>query len=325
LRALANALLSAGNTTDATALRQYVVTLSPSQAGAPVFPNILPAAIPLVTLPNLTTMDVALQNAYSLQVSTEIEQQLGDYATISAGYQYLNGSQLLMSVNQNVPTCVASGNNNGCRPISTYANNSQYSSVGDSTYHGLHVSLVQRTRGWGQYRVSYALSKSMNNVGEFFFSSPIDPTDISKDWGRADNDQRHKLVFNASAQKGGLQVGGMLQAYSAPPFNITSGVTTVQGTTGRPTVDGEFIPRNSGEGSAFFSLNARVSYTFHFANRWQFEVLGEGFNLTDHVNVVTRNTNFGAGAYPTNPSPTFNQITAVGDPRSFQLGLRLRF
>jgi len=325
LRALANSLLSAGNTTDASALRQYVVTLSPAQAGAPVFPNILPSAIPLVTLPNLTTMDRNLQNAYSTQISGEIERQLGGYTTISAGYQYVNGSRLLMSVNQNVPTCVASGNNNGCRPIPTYANNSQYSSVGDSTYHGAHVSLSQRARGWGQYRVSYTLSKAMNNVGEFFFSSPIDPTDLTKDWGRADNDQRHKLVFNASAQKGGWQVGGMMQAYSAPPFNITSGVTTVQGTTGRPIVDGEFIERNSGEGSTFFSLNARVSYTFHFADRWQFEVLGEGFNLSDHVNVVTRNTNFGAGAYPANPSPTFGQITAVGEPRSFQFGARVRF
>src|SRR6185369_1454132 len=91
-----------------------------------------------------------------------------------------DGSRLLMSINQNVPTCVASGNNNSCRPISAYANNSQYSSAGDSTYHGLHVSLAQRTTGWGQYRVSYTLSKAMNNVGEFFFSSPIDPTDLSK-------------------------------------------------------------------------------------------------------------------------------------------------
>ena len=112
----------------------------------------------------------------------------------AAGYQYLKGSQLLMSVNQNVPTCVAAGTNNGCRPNSTYANNSQYSSVGDSNYHGLHVSLAQRTQAWGHYRVSYTLSKSMNNVGEFFFSSPIDPTDLSKDWGRSDNDQRHRLV-----------------------------------------------------------------------------------------------------------------------------------
>ena len=46
LRALANALLSAGNTTDLSQLRQIAVSLSPAQAGAPVFPNILAAAVP---------------------------------------------------------------------------------------------------------------------------------------------------------------------------------------------------------------------------------------------------------------------------------------
>jgi hypothetical protein len=86
-----------------------------------------------------------------------------------------------MSVNQNVPTCVAAGTNNGCRPNPTYANNSQYSSVADSNYHGVHLSFVQRPARWGTYRVTYTLSKSTDNVGENFFSSPIDPTDLSKD------------------------------------------------------------------------------------------------------------------------------------------------
>ena len=49
-----------------------------------------------------------------------------------------------MSVNQNVPSCVAAGTNNGCRPNPTYANNSQYSAAGDSSYHALLVSLTQR-------------------------------------------------------------------------------------------------------------------------------------------------------------------------------------
>ena len=243
-----------------------------------------------------------------------------------------------MSVNQNVPTCVASGTNNGCRPNPDYANNSQYSSVGDSNYHGLHVSFMQRPTRWGHYRVSYTLSKSMNNLGEFFFSSPIDPFDLSKDWGRSDDDQRHRLVINGAVQTSmapaataweylthGFQVSGMLQAYSALPFNITSGVTTIQGTAGRPIVNGEFIERNAGDGSDFFSLNLRVSRAFRVTGRVQLEALAEGFNLTNHRNVLTRNTNFGAGAYPTNPSPTFNQITAVGEPRSLQFGMRLRF
>ena len=65
LRAVANALLSAGNTTDVANLRQIGVSLSPTQAGAPVFPNILSAVVPTVTLVNLTTMDPDMENAYS--------------------------------------------------------------------------------------------------------------------------------------------------------------------------------------------------------------------------------------------------------------------
>ena len=42
--------------------------------------------------------------------------------------------------------------------------------------------------------------------------------------------------------------------------------------------------------------------------------LAEIFNLTNRENVVSLNGNFGSGAYPTNPSPTFGQITAVGRP-----------
>ena len=117
----------------------------------------------------------------------------------------------------------------------------------------------------------------------------------------------------------------MLQAYSAPPFNITSGVTTIQGTAGRPIVDGEFIERNAGVADDFFSLNLRVSRAFRFGPRVQIEGVAEAFNVTNHRNDLTRNANFGPGAYPTNPLPTFNQITAVGDPRTMQLAVRVRF
>ena len=51
----------------------------------------------------------------------------------------------------------------------------------------------------------------------------------------------------------------------------------------------------------------------------------ETSRITDRVNNVTRNNTFGAGAYPTNPVSTFNQITAVGDPRTLQFGVRLTF
>ena len=338
LRPLANALLSAGNTTDLRLLRQIGVTLSPAQTGAPLFPNVLDAVVPSQTPINLTTMDPQLENAYARQASLEVEQQLGTRTTVSVAYQYTRGLGLLMSINQNVPACIAAGTNNGCRPNAAYANNNQYSAAGSSNYHGLHVSWLLRPARWGQYRVSYTLSTSKNNVGEFFFSSPIDPFDLSKDWGRSDDDQRHRLVVNGAVRTSsdpgattwaritrGFQVSGSLQTYSAVPFNITSGVTTVQGTPGRPMVDGRFIPRNAGVGSGFLSLNARLSRTFRVTGRVGVEALAEGFNLTNRRNVIARNTNFGPGAYPSNPSPTFGQVTAVGEPRALQIGLRVHF
>ncbi len=325
LRAVANALLSAGNTTDITKLGRVSISLSPGQAGAPVFPNILSAAVPLVTLPSLTTMNPDMQNAYSRQASVEVEQQLGERTTLSVGYQYTRGVNLIISVNQNVPSCVAVGTNNGCRPVSAYANNSQFSPSAASAYHGVHVSLVERPGKWGSYRVTYTLSKAMDNVSEFFFSSPIDPFDINKDWGRSDDDQRHRLVLNGVVNIHGFQVSGLLQYYSSLPFNITSGVTTIQGTAGRPIVNGAFIDRNAGDGPDFFSLGARLSRAFKVAGRVQVEGVAEGFNLTNRQNNVAINGNFGSGAYPTNPSTTFGQVTAVGDPRAFQLAVRLRF
>jgi outer membrane receptor protein involved in Fe transport len=338
LRALANALLSANNTTDIGNLRQVIVSLSPAQAGAPVFPAILTAPQASVSLPNLTTMQRDMQNAYSQQANIEIEHEFGQRTTVSAALQYMRGQHLIVSINQNVPTCVAVGANNGCRPSSTYGNNSQYTSAASSDYEGLQLSVLRHASSWGQYRVSYTLSKAMSNVGEFFFSSPIDPFDLSKDWSRADDDQRHRLVISGSAAaRGGwtdrswgrllrdLEISGTMRAYSSLPFNITSGLTTVQGTAARPVIDGAFIPRNAGDGPDFFTLDLRAGRSWRFRSGASLEGFVEAFNLTNHTNVVTVNGNFGAGAYPTNPSVSFGQPTAVSDPRVLQLAVRVKF
>lgn len=339
LRALANALLSSGNTTTLNSSSQASISLSPGQGGAPAFPNILPgSALPPGVSANFTTMNPGLQNAYSQQGSLEIEQQLGANATFNIGYQHLRGLHLIISINQNPPACIASGGNNGCRPNPGHGNDSQYSSLADSRYDGLHLSFLQRPVRWGNYRISYAYSKSLDNVGEFFFSSPIDTYNIWRDYGRSDDDQRHRVVFDGSVHSSmepaksawqhlshGLQLSGMLQYYSSLPWNILSGATTIQGTAGRPLVNGDFIGRNSGIGSDSFSVNARFTRAFRLTERLRLEAIAEAFNLLNHRNNLTKNGTFGTGAYPANPLPAFGQVTAVNDPRSLQLALRLSF
>ena len=339
LRALANALLSANNTTDPADLSQISLSLSPTQSGAPVFPNILSSLrLPPGVLFNFSTMDPHIRNGYSEQGSFEIERQMRGESTLQVGYQHVRGLHLLVSVNQNVPTCVASGGNNGCRPNPNYGNNSQYSSLADSHYDALHVSYLQRPVRWGNYRLSYTYSKALDNVGEFFFSSPLNNFNIWQDYGRSDDDQRNRFVVDGSIHSSitkansewehlshGFQLTGVLQTYSALPFNITTGANTVQGTAARPLFNGVPVSRNAGSGFDFLTLSARLSRSFRLTERLHAEVMAEGFNLTNHMNGVTLNSVFGTGPYPTNQSPTYKQITAVGDSRSLQLALRITF
>ena len=169
------------------------VSLSPTQTGAPVFPNILPAAPPPGVLVNFTTMNPHMQNAYSEQGSLEIEQQIGSRATLSVGYQHLRGLHLIISVNQNVPTCVASGTTTAAariRPLPTTASTLRWQT---RTTTDCTSPLCSVPCEWGNYRVSYTCSKSLDNVGEFFFSSPIDNVNIWQDYGRSDDDQRHRV------------------------------------------------------------------------------------------------------------------------------------
>jgi hypothetical protein len=339
LRPLANALLSSGNATTINIESQLSVSLSPTQAGAPVFPSILPStALPTGVLVNFSTMSRDIKNAYSEQGSFEIEHQLAGNSALSFGYEHLRGIHLIVSVNQNVPSCAAVGTNNGCRPNAAYGNNSQYSSLADSHYDGLHISFLQRPVRWGNYRVSYTYSKALDNVGEFFFSAPINNFNIWQDYGRSDDDQRHRLAFdgaihtatgrgNTAWQKTthGFQLSGMLQYYSPLPLNITSGVTSIQGTAGRPIVNGSYIGRNAGTGNDFFSMSLRLSRTFLITERLRLEALAEAFNALNHRNNLTLNGSFGAGAYPFSPSAAFGQVTAVNDPRVAQFAVRLHF
>jgi outer membrane receptor protein involved in Fe transport len=348
LRPLANALLSADNTTDLSLIQQQSVSVAFGQVGAPIFPNIL-ATVPSNVLIGLTTMNRDLQNAYSVQAGLEIERQLTRSATVNVNYQHLRGKHLLLSINQNVPACSAAVDRvNLCRPNPNFQNNSQYSAAADSAYDALNVSYVQRPSRLGGFRVSYTFAKALADVGEFFFSSPINQFNVQQDWGRSDDDQRHRVVFDGYIQSPtgaahtawqhlthGFQLGAVLQYYSALPLNVVSGVNTIQQTSGRPcfglaaTSPGcglsSMIGRNSGTGFDYFNVSARLSRVIPVGERVRIQAMAEAFNLLNHRNDLIPNATFGTGVYPDAPRSTFGQPTAVADPRAIQLALRITY
>ena len=348
LRALANALLSAGNTTDPTQGRLLQYSYVPADTGAPAFPNVSATPNPGSTI-SYALMNRSIQNAYSEQASLGVEQQVFHAGTLGISYQHARGLHLLSSYNTNI-------NLNGTRPDTTRGNIKPYDSRFDSSYDGLAISFLERPVPWGSARISYTWSKAMDNVGEFFFSAPVNNFDFSVDHGRSDDDQRNRLVFDATinspmtAAHGivqqfthGWKLGGILQYYSRLPFNIVTGGQTKQQTTQRPcttgyslaangginpcteALKGAIIGRNAGVGFDFFNLNARLSRTFALTEHWNLETIAEAFNALNHRNDMIPNATWGTGVYPNTPNTSFGQATAVGDPRSVQLALRLNF
>ena len=291
-----------------------------------------------MTLVNLTTMDRHIQNAYSRQASVEVERQLGDRSTMSVGYQYTRGLNLIMSVNQNVPSCVAAGTNNGCRPNPTYANNSQYSAAGHSNYHGLHLSFVQRPARWGNYRLSYTFSKSMNDVGENFFSSPIDPFDVSKDWGRSDDDQRHRLVVSGAVQSS-TEPAVTAWERLTHGFQLVGHAAVVLGAAVQHHVGRDDDPGHGGASDrqrGIHSAKRRDRERFlqpqraaqpHVPNRPAHRPRRAHRRLQRDESDEQRDAQYELRRRYAiqQPVANFGQITAVADPRTLQLGVRLTF
>ena len=325
LRATSNALQRDG-------VKYQVVQLSPSQPGAPVFPNVLttqPTLLP--TKPNITRIDTDIETSYSQQANIQIQRELTQNLSLSVGYLHFRTLRVIVSRNLNVPTVPASaGIPNLGRPDPRWGNINSFEGSGDAYYDGLVVSMNQQTL-YGSTRVSYTWSKALDNTGNFFFSSPQNNFDLNDEYGLSDNDQRHRLVisgFLEAPKKGkrlartlrGFQLGYIFTYASQLPFNVLLGTDRNFDSNNNDRPVG--IGRNTGRGFDFVSLDLRVSRRFRLSERLNLDLLAEGFNLFNRSNFGVPNNTFGPG---TTPNTNFRQPTAAYDPRQFQFGVKLSF
>jgi Carboxypeptidase regulatory-like domain/TonB dependent receptor len=328
LRATSNALQRDGS-------KYLVVQLSPTQPGAPVFPSVLtvqPTA--LRTKPNITRIDPNIEDSYSEQANLQIERELPWNAVVSVGYLHLRAKHLILSRNVNAPTVPPSaGVPNLGRPDPNWGNISRFESSGNSYYDGMVVSFNQRASRWATVRLSYTLSKAIDDAGNFFFSTVQNNFNIRDDRGLSDNDQRHRLVLSGTFEAPedgkmegferllqGFQFGYIFTYASRLPFNVLLGSDRNFDSNNNDRPVG--VGRNTGRGFDFASLDLRVSRRFRLTERVDLQVLAEGFNVLNRSNFGVPNNTFGSGV---NPLPTFGQPTAAFDPRQFQIGIKIRY
>ena len=336
LRATSNAIQRDGTV-------YQTAVLSFGQGGAPAWPAVLPA-LPAGVLVSISNINPDVQNQFNRQAALQIERAIGSSLSAQAGYSYVRGRGILMSHNVNVPTLTAAqatalGVANLGRPNAAFGNISQYDALGDAWFNGLTLSLETRHAPWGGVRVSYTLSKAEDDAGNAFFQTPQTQDDILGDKGPSDNDQRHRIVVSGTLGDGssarlrralgGLQLGWVYSYGTALPFNVVTGADNNNDTTVNDRPAG--VGRNSARMPCFEDLtqacgtetfDMRLSRALVFSATNRLELMLEGFNLFNRANVVNVNNTIGSGA---TPSPTFQQVTAVGDMRQLQLGIRWSF
>ena len=328
LRATSNALQRDGS-------KYLVVQLAPNQPGAPEFPNVLavqPTTLP--TKPNITRIDPNIPVSYSEQANFQIERELPWDAVVSVGYLNVRAKHVILSRNVNVPRFpVSAGVPNLGRPDPNWGNISQFEGAGNSYYDGMIVSFNQRASRWATVRLSYTLSKTIDDAGNFFFSTVQDNFNIRDDRGLSDNDQRHRLVLSGTLEApeqekshglarllNGFQFGYIFTYASRLPFNVLLG--SDRNFDGNNNDRPAGVGRNTGRGFDFASLDLRVSRRFRLTERVDLQLLAEGFNVLNRANFGVPNNTFGAGV---TPLPTFGQPTAAFDPRQFQIGMKVRY
>ncbi len=341
----------ANNGTNARASASF----TPTQAGAPAFPQVLTAGSGAT--PNLAwTVDPDFKVARSWQNNVQLERGLGDHYSMAIGGSYVTGYNLPVVTNINLinPTGTTSDGlpvfatavNAGTRVDPRYNVINSVQSPGDSTYKNMTLQFTRRTyRGIG-FDVAYTLGKSEDNApitGQLSVQGDpgrTDVTNLDRDLGPNVLDQRHTFVASVVAMPtfeidgvGGAILnnnvfGLAIQMASGIPVNLRSNRELNNDGTASDRPSG--VARNSLTLPSRKNVDFRYSRKIRLSNTMAAEVIAEVKNLfnTEQVSSVNATVPTDVFGVPTGTLPTSgDQLTPTGgyEQRQFQLGFKFTF
>ena len=180
--------------------------------------------------------------------------------------------------------------------------------------------MVEMERGFGggqRIRASYTLARAMNYANDDqipFLNGPIDPTDLTKEFGPAPMDRRHRFVASGQAPlPGAFTLSALFTASSGVPMDVMmpdgrTRIPVIQRNAGgrkfqTPAelntfisslnasggVDGVLLPLVTDDArfnDTFSSLDLRVSRPFAIGATIRVEPMLEVFNLFDTSNIL---------------------------------------
>jgi hypothetical protein len=274
-----------------------------------------PGTPPLTLLSATGSTSVQVPNPGAESPSTQqsslgFQRQIGAQTSVSADYIHVLGLHFRRAYNANARRA------DGTFPLLPAGTVITVGDYGNRIKSDQLQLKFERSMANGfSLRTSYTYMKVFQ-----FLETAVDKANLNADWGPAPNDTRHRVVVSSVYRLPfEIQLGTVLTAMSAPPYNITTGVDSNgdRDINERPIENGTMIPPFSARGDNYFSLDLRTSRSFGLGGNRRLEVLWEMFNLTNHTNY---------GGYDGNMrSSFFGQPRFALPPFQGQLGIRLDF
>ena len=301
---------------DGSAIRGIVLSCPLS---CPSYPNaFLPGNPPAaVATPSIRTTDPNIRFPYLMQGSLAIERKLWrgqNYLTLELST--VRGLDLYRSRNINAPLPGTIS-----PPNPNFVNIDQFEASGSSRSNSLSIAYkgdVHKLNIMLQYVLSRTLD-DVNDVKNGFLYTPANNYNPHGDWGRSDLDRRHR--FNAVflyPLRFGFHISGIVNVWSGPPYNITTGKDDNYDTVFNDRPLG--LWRNAGRAAGYTDVDLRLTKRWrvtHSEHAHFVEAAVDVFNIFNHTNFESYN-----GVLS---SPTFGQPYTANSARQLQVSVRYHF
>jgi hypothetical protein len=320
-------------------LLSYLVT--GNTAGAPVFPNVPQFnGTSFEVPPSITAFDQNFHNTYQHQANLQVQQDLGHNFQLTIGYQYAAERHGLYYTDINLTETgqtLADGRpifaGTAHRPNPSFGAINLIRSGATTNFNGGFLTLQKRLSNGLEFTLNYMYSHALaDNIGEG--GSVSDPTNVHRNYGTADDNIGHNLVFQGLYQPtlstpslhwlNGFEISTITYANSGFPINVIAGTDLNNDgvVNDRPL----FESRNSYTGRGFAQVSAQIKRYFNIGDRVHLAAFIGAENLlnTNNLNCNTTTGCTGAVINTANSSDLFRE-TAAGTARNVQLGFSAKF
>lgn len=322
-----------------------------SQSSSPIFPSFLNIVLPPWKYPSIQKW------------SASVQRELWANTAVSVAYVGTKGTHLMGALNPNQPrpnVDVANGtiSADSVRPYRGFSAFQAYSTIFDSKYNALQLSLLHRLRHGVEFQASYTYSKATTNTSGSWGAPPQDEYNLRAESGPAGNNVPHVLSLNfvwdlpflqhskglAAAALKGWQISGIANIQSGFPFTVTLPTDNagVGGGLERPNLVGNPSgPKRVDQwfNTAAFAMPALGTFgnagnnlvRGPGAHNWDM-ALARSIALREAMSLKLRAQAFNVFNHPsfnyldtTFGDPSFGAVTSALAPRILQLGLELTF